>query len=75
MTSANALAYFRGDYTTRIVADAGPDELGAVLLQLHGRKWRVVSYASRNYTEVERHLPLFGLAKSLISRCMGVSLS
>jgi len=27
MTSANALAYLRGDYKARIVADAGPDEL------------------------------------------------
>ena len=36
MTSANALAYFRGDCKTRIVADAGADGLGAVLLQLHG---------------------------------------
>ena len=54
MTSANALAYFRGDCKTRIVADAGPDGLGAVLLQLHGGEWRAVSYASRNLTEVER---------------------
>ena len=28
MTSANVLAYFRGDCKTRIVADAGPDGLG-----------------------------------------------
>lgn len=54
MTSANALAYFRGDCKTRIVADAGPDGLGAVLLQLQDGGWRAVSYASRNLTEVER---------------------
>lgn len=54
MTSANALAYFRGDCKTRIVADAGPDGLGAVLLQLQDGEWRAVSYASRNLTEVER---------------------
>ena len=54
MTSANALAYFRGDCKTRIVADAGPDGLGAVLLQLHGGEWRAVSYASRNLTEVRK---------------------
>ena len=53
MTAANALAYFRGDCKTRIVADAGQDGLGAVLLQLHGREWRAVSYASRNLTEVK----------------------
>ena len=54
MTSANALAYFRGDCKTRIVADAGSDGLGAVLLQLQDGEWRAVSYASRNLTEVER---------------------
>ena len=54
MTSAKALAYFRGDCKTRIVADAGPDGLGAVLLQFQEGEWRAVSYASRNLTEVER---------------------
>ena len=54
MTSPNALAYFRGDCKTRIVADAGPDGLGAVLLQLQNDEWRAVSYASRNLTELER---------------------
>ena len=54
MTSAKALAYFRGDCKTRIVADARPDGLGAVLLQFQEGEWRVVSYASRNLTEVER---------------------
>ena len=54
MTSANVLAYFRGDCKTRIVADAGPDGLGAVLLQLQNGEWRAVSYTSRNLTDVER---------------------
>ena len=54
MTSAKALAYFRNDSKTRIVADAGPGGIGAVLLQLHGDQWRAVSYASRNLSEVER---------------------
>ena len=54
MTSAKALAYFRNDNKTRIVADAGPGGIGAVLLQLHGDQWRAVSYASRNLSEVER---------------------
>ena len=56
MTSANTLAYFRGDCKTRIVQDAGPDGLGAVLqLQLQDNEWRAVSYASRNLTDVEKH--------------------
>ena len=54
MTSAKALAYFRGDCKTRIVADAGPDSLGAVLLQFQEGEWRAVSYVSHNLTEVER---------------------
>ena len=54
MTSANALAYFRADCKTRVVADAGSDGLGAALLQLQDGEWRAVSYASRNLTEVER---------------------
>ena len=33
MTSANMLAYLRGDCKAKIVADAGHDGLGAVLLQ------------------------------------------
>ena len=54
MTSANTLAYFRGDCKTRIVADAGPDGLEASLLQLQDNEWILVSYASRNLTDVER---------------------
>ena len=54
LESAKALAYFRNDCQTRIVADAGPEGLGAVLLQLQDNGWRAVSYASRNLSEVER---------------------
>ena len=53
MTSVKALAYFRRDCKTRIVADAGPDGLGVVLLQLQNREWRAVSYALRNLSDVE----------------------
>ena len=44
---ASILAYFRGDCNTRIIADAGPHGLGAVLTQLQGGEWRAISYASR----------------------------
>ena len=54
MTSTKALAYFRNDCKTRIVADAGPEGIGAVLLQFQGEEWRAVSYASRNLSDVER---------------------
>ena len=51
---AETLAYFRNECRTQIVADAGPTGIGAVLTQLQDGMWRVVSYASRNLTDVER---------------------
>jgi phospholipid-translocating ATPase len=54
MSTSKDLAYFRNECKTRIVADAGPEGLGAVLLQLQGEEWRAVSYASKNLAEVER---------------------
>ena len=47
ITSVKALAYFRGDCKTRIVADAGLDGLGAMLHQFHEDEWRAVSYTSK----------------------------
>ena len=35
VSTSRALAYFQNECKTRIVADAGPDGLDAVLLQLH----------------------------------------
>ena len=54
ITQAETLAYFRADCRTRIIADASPVGLGAVLTQQQGGTWRVVSYASRSLTDVER---------------------
>ena len=54
VAQATTLAYFRGDCNTRIIADAGPHGLGAVLTKLQDGEWRAISYASRNLTEVER---------------------
>ena len=48
------LAYFKNDCRTRIVAEAGPHGLVAVLTQQQDGVWRVVSYTSRSLTEVER---------------------
>ena len=39
---------------TRIIADAGPQGLGAMLTQLQDGEWQTISYASRNLTEMER---------------------
>ena len=54
ITKADALAYFSINGRTRIVADASPVGLGAVLTQLQGSEWRVIAYASRRLTDVER---------------------
>lgn len=54
ITNTGTLAYFDSDCQTRIVADASPVGLGAVLTQLQNGEWRVVSYASRSLTDVER---------------------
>ena len=45
--------YFKNECRTRIAADAGPTDLGAILTQLQDGMWRVISYASRNLTNVE----------------------
>ncbi|PFX31209.1 Uncharacterized protein K02A2.6 [Stylophora pistillata] len=54
ITHADVLAYFNVNSRTRIVADASPVGLGAVLTQLHGSEWRVIGCASRRLSDVER---------------------
>lgn len=54
LTQADTLAYFKNECRTRIVANAGPTGIGIVLTQLQNGLWRVISYASRNLTDVER---------------------
>lgn len=54
ITQAETLAYFKVGCRTRIIADASPFGLGAVLTQQQRGMWRVVSYASRSLTDVER---------------------
>ncbi|PFX21492.1 Retrovirus-related Pol polyprotein [Stylophora pistillata] len=54
VAQATSFAYFRGDCNTRIIANAGPQGLGAELTQFQDSEWRAISYASRNLTEVER---------------------
>ena len=53
ITQAETLAYYQVGCRTRIVADASPVGLGAVLTQQQGGVWRVISYASRNLSDVE----------------------
>lgn len=52
ITKAGTLGYF--DMTeTRIIADASPVGLGAVLVQTQNGEKRVISYASRSLSDVE----------------------
>ena len=54
MAEKRTLAYFQLNAKTRVVADASPFALGGVLTQLQNNVWRVISYASRSLTDVER---------------------
>ncbi|KAL8596528.1 hypothetical protein ACOMHN_041590 [Nucella lapillus] len=54
LASAATLAYFDQKVKTRVVADAGPVALGAVLIQCQNGQDRVISYASRSLSDVER---------------------
>ena len=48
------IAYFDVNSRTAIVVDVSPVGLSAVLIQLQGVEWRVIAYASRDLTDVER---------------------
>ena len=54
ISRAETMAYFKNDCQTRIISDAGPSGLGAVLTQLQNEKWQVIAYASRALTDVEK---------------------
>ena len=54
ITRRETLKYFNAEAQTRIVADAGPEELSAVLTQNQEENWVVISYASRNLSDVEK---------------------
>ena len=50
----DTLAYFNPALKTRVVADASPVGLGAVLLQERNKVWRTVCYANKTLSSVER---------------------
>ena len=54
LSKAETLAYFDPKAETRIVVDASPVGLGAVLTQMQNGQKRVVHYASRSLSDVER---------------------
>ncbi|KAK3733402.1 hypothetical protein QZH41_002706 [Actinostola sp. cb2023] len=51
---AETLAYFDIYAKTRVITDASPVGLGAILSQEHDGEYRVVSYASRSLTSVKK---------------------
>lgn len=55
ITQAETLAYCQVGCKMRIIANASPVCLGAVLTQQQGGVWRVISYASTSLTDLERH--------------------
>jgi hypothetical protein len=54
LSSAQTLAYYDKDAPTQVIADASPVGLGAVLVQFQKGNRRVISYASRSLSDVER---------------------
>ena len=54
LTNAETLGYFNLEAKTAIIADASPVGLGAVLVQTQNGESRVICYASRSLSDVER---------------------
>ena len=55
LASAETLGYFDKNANTKVIADASPVGLGAVLVQQQGEELRVISYASRSSDTEQRH--------------------
>ena len=54
LASAEILGYFDKNAQTKVIADASPVGLGAVLVQQQGEELRVISYASRSLSDTKR---------------------
>ena len=54
MTDKKTLGYYNPNNKTRVIADASPVGLGAVLVQLDGEEYRIISYASKSLSDTER---------------------
>ena len=54
LSSAETLAYFDKSAPTKVIADASPVGLGAVLVQEQQGEFRVVYYASRSLSDTEK---------------------
>ena len=54
LTEAKTLAYFDKEAPTQVIADARSVGLGAVMIQNESGERRIISYASRSLSDVER---------------------
>ena len=54
ITHAVTSVFYQVGCETTIIADASPVDLGAVIAQLERHVWRVVAYASRSLSVVEK---------------------
>lgn len=51
------LGYFDNNQAVKLFTDASPVGLGAVLVQIHGGKNRIIAFASKALTDTERRYP------------------
>jgi len=54
LSSAETLGYFDKNAKTLIIADASPVALGAILIQEQQGRKRVISYASKSLSDMEK---------------------
>ena len=54
LTRAETLGYYQKDAPTKVITDASPVGLGAVLVQEQQNELRVINYASRSLSDVEK---------------------
>jgi hypothetical protein len=54
LVDASNLSYFDWNAETQVIADASPVGLGAVLVQKQNNEYKVICYASRSLTAIER---------------------
>ena len=54
LTNRDTLGYYDPKNKTRVIADASPVGLGAVLVQLDGNEYRIICYASKSLSNQER---------------------
>jgi len=54
LANASTLAYFDVNAKMQVIADASPVGLGAILVQKQGEDYKIICYASRSLSDIER---------------------